>query len=185
MGLEEIIKKIVEEGEREKEEIVREAREKVEKEKEKLEEEGKLLREKILKSFEERIKEECEKKKEECLREEERKTLALKGEIIEEVFQIALKEMEEDKEKFSEWLRKSFLTSLEEGEAEVYLPEEWRGIITQEWLKKEGKKVKLLTHQENYLLVKQGRTQIRISLSHLLNEQKERLKSLLLKVLFP
>jgi len=185
MGLEEIIKKIVEEGEKEKREIVQKAREKVEKEKKKLEVEGKGLREKILKSFEERIKEECEKKKEDCLREEERKTLALKGEMIEEVFQIALKEMEEDKKKFSEWLKKSLLDSLREGEGEVYLPEDWTGIITPEWLKKEGKKVKLLTHQENYLLVKQGRTQIRISLPNLLQEQKERLKSLLVKVLFP
>ncbi len=189
MGWEDIVKKIEEETEEEVKKILSQTEEELKEKRKELKKEGEKLRQDVLQRILEEARKEREKRKEEARKEEERKILLLKGELMKGVIDKALEKIEKDEKRFSEWIRKSLLAAVEKGRAEIYYPSGWEKYLDDRDLKKEldkktGEGVSFKKHDKAYLMVKQGRTEVRISLESLLEEKKEEILSFLIPYLF-
>ena len=189
MALKEIIKKILEEGENEKEKIIEDTLKELHKERAELKEEGKALEERLLKEIKESLAQEKEKRILALEQKESRLTLQAKMKKIDEIISGAMERVKEQKEMFSKWLRKNLLSAIEKGKGEILYPLSWEKYMDSGLQKalreKAGEKIVFKPQNEKEaIFIKQGRKETTISLEEFFLSHQERLRTLLNKILF-
>lgn len=189
MALKDIIKKILDDGNKEKEKIIQSASKEIQKKKEELKKEGKKLEEKMLKEAKEKLGKEKEEELLNIEMTESKLTLSNKIKIIDEIIFSAIEKVKKERRIFSEWLRRSIISAVEKGKGEIYYPKIWEDYFDRELKnileKKAGDKIKFSFHDKGEIvIVKQGRKETTISLEESFFSEKERLKALLNKILF-
>ena len=189
MALEDIIKKILDDGNKEKDRIIKSASQEIEKEREKLRKEGEKLKEKLLKEIKEKIEKWRREKLLQLETEESKLTLMEKIKIIDEIISSAMEKVRGEKEIFSKWLGKNIVSAVDKGKGEIYYPLSWESYFNKEMRnaleKKAGDKIEFFPHnKEEVAIIKQGRKETTISLEESFLSEKERLRTLLNKILF-
>jgi len=189
MALKEIIKNILEEGEKEKEKIIGEALRELEEKRVELRKEGQALEERLLGEIKEKLAREKEKRILALEQEESRLTLQEKMREIDQVISDAMEEVKNRKEILSKWLKENLLLAVEKGKGEIYYPLAWDDYVDSRLKKalqeKAGGKIEFKPREEKEtIVIKQGRKETTISLKEYFLSQQEKLRTMLNKILF-